>query len=107
MSPPLTVVVVNSLSYTGTTWLNLVLGSHPRAFTIGPPDRVYQLLRTNPIERPVNACRVHGPTCQFWEEFCAQYNPSENYYVQLAAHAQCDFLVINNPIPKSAKHTLR
>ncbi|MDG2053237.1 MAG: hypothetical protein P8J86_00870 [Phycisphaerales bacterium] len=99
MSDPVTVVIVNSLSYTGTTWLNLVLGSHSRTFTIGPPDRVYALLKQQTVEHPVNACRVHGPTCEFWQGFCEQYDSRENYFVQLADYAKCDVLVINNPIP--------
>jgi hypothetical protein len=99
MFDPVKVVIVNSLSYTGTTWLNLVLGSHSRTFTIGPPDRVYALLNQQTVEQPINACRVHGPECEFWQGFCEQYQSSENYFVQLADYAKCDVLVINNPTP--------
>ena len=102
MSRPVTVVVVNSLSYTGTTWLNLVLGSHPRTFTIGPPDRVYNLLKQQTIDQPVDACRVHGPECEFWQGFCDRYLATENYFIQLAEYAKRDVLVINNPIPNGA-----
>ena len=44
--PPMsrvTVVNLRSLSYSGTSWVNLVLGSHPGAIAIGPPDRIWKL----------------------------------------------------------------
>ena len=40
-STPIRVVVIESLSYSGTTWLNLVLGAHRDAFALGPADRLF------------------------------------------------------------------
>jgi len=39
---PVTVVLIESISYTGTTWINFVLGSHERALPLGPADRALQ-----------------------------------------------------------------
>ncbi|NNL64972.1 MAG: hypothetical protein HKP30_01890, partial [Myxococcales bacterium] len=90
MSRPAAVHVVKVLSpsYTGTTWLNLVLGGHARAFTIGPPDRVWQL-REQGFD---DACRVHAADCPFWPAFFRAYRPGENFYLQLAAFSGRDHL---------------
>jgi hypothetical protein len=96
---PVTIVDITSPSYTGTTWLCLLLGSHERAFTLGPPDRVWGL-RESGFE---DACRVHGKDCAFWRGFAEGYDPSENFYLQLADYAGRDFIVINNPTPVHEK----
>ncbi|MCA9290515.1 MAG: hypothetical protein KDA25_05270 [Phycisphaerales bacterium] len=93
-----TVVNVTSPSYTGTTWLCLLLGSHARAFTLGPPDRVWSM-RADPERAGREACRVHGEACGFWPSFFAQYDASRNFYVQLGAFSGRDVIVINNPTP--------
>jgi hypothetical protein len=97
-----TVVVINSLSFTGTTWINLVLGSHPRAFALGPPDRVMKLTPKDAGD----ACRVHAASCPFWPGFFASYDPAGNFFVQLAEHADRDVIVTNNPIPDGAGREL-
>lgn len=40
---PPKVVVIRSVSYAGTTWINLLLGSHPSALYLGPPERIWRL----------------------------------------------------------------
>lgn len=100
---PVTVVQISSPSYTGTTWLCLLLGSHPRAFTLGPPDRAWGL-RGQGFE---DACRVHGRECPFWSSFSQRYDPESNFYLQLADHAQRDIIVINNPTPAHEQAELR
>lgn len=100
---PVTVVQISSPSYTGTTWLCLLLGSHQRAFTLGPPDRSWNL-RDQGFE---DACRVHGRECPFWNAFAQRYDPNANFYLQLADHAQRDVIVINNPTPAHEQAELR
>ncbi len=102
-SSPVTVVQISSPSYTGTTWLCLLLGSHERAFTLGPPDRVWGLRDKN-FE---DACRVHGRDCPFWTGFARRYDPESNFYLQLAEHARRDIIVINNPTPAHEQAELR
>ncbi len=99
---PVTIINITSPSYTGTTWLCLLLGSHPDAFTLGPPDRVWGLRD----EGFVDACRVHGKDCAFWNAFAKRYDPSKNFYIQLAEHAGRNFVVINNPTPAHTKAEL-
>jgi len=94
VNKPTTVVVIRSLSFTGTTWVNVLLGCHPRAFALGPPDRVLGLSYKEGWE---DACRVHGPECLFWPAFHEVYDPAGNFYRQLAAFAGRDVIVINNP----------
>jgi len=93
MPEGVTVVVIRSLSFTGTTWINTLLGCHPRAFALGPPDRVIDLYDQGWHE----ACRVHGRSCAFWPEFHQRYDPEGNFYLQLAEFAGKDFIVVNNP----------
>ncbi len=92
---PVTVVNLRSLSYTGTTWINIVLGSHAEAFAMGPPDRFAALWST----RPEELCLVHGAACPFWPAFCRRYDPAQNFFVQLALASGRRVIVINNPVP--------
>lgn len=96
------VINVSSPSYTGTTWLNLVLGGHVRAFTMGPPDRVWRLRGTGFDD----ACRVHAAECPFWPAFFRVYDPGKNFYLQLAAFSGRDHVVINNPSPEHRSQEL-
>ena len=96
MSPPgVTVIDIRSLSFTGTSWFNTILGSHPEALTLGSPDRFSRLWQTSPQE----LCLVHGANCKFWPEFCRIYDPSQGFFRQLAAFSGRRVFVINNPIP--------
>lgn len=89
-----TVVVIRSLSYTGTTWINALLGCHEKAFALGPPDRVVNL---HP-EGWQEACRVHGTECSFWPAFHKEYDPKGNFYLQLAKYSGRSIIVVNNPV---------
>ena len=94
MNKLIKVVVINSISYTGTTWINAVLGCHKRAFAVGPPDnRVWN----KRFENWDNACRLHGDKCSFWPAFHKKYDPDKNFYIQLADASGKDFIIINNP----------
>ena len=89
------VVNVVSPSYTGTTWLNLVLGSHPRCFAIGPPERVWASRGSDWKD----ACRVHAEACTFWPDFARRFDADRNFYLQLSEATGRDVFVINNPSP--------
>ena len=79
-SVPVRVVVINSLSYSGTTWLNAVLGSHRDAFALGPAHRVWEMRHKGWEE----ACLIHGKSCPFWPKFHLEYDERDNFFTQLA-----------------------
>ena len=92
-NPLLTLVVVDALSYSGTTWLNLVLGSHERAFTLGPPDRAWSL-RDKGFAR---ASLVHDEEDTFWRGFDKAWDRKENFLIALAGHANATHIIFDNP----------
>jgi hypothetical protein len=98
MDKPVTVIVIESLSYTGTTWLNYVLGSHPEVFSLGPADRPFAL----PHDQAHAACRVHGEKCPFWPRFYETWTEGKNFFVHLAETSSQDIIVTNNPLPTGA-----
>lgn len=102
MDQPVTIVFVRSLSYTGTTWLNLVLGGHERAFVLGPADQAWNERAGGWRDR----CRVHGGTCAFWPAFGQRYDPQGNFFVQLAEASGRDVIVTNNLVPNGAGREL-
>jgi SAM-dependent methyltransferase len=91
----LTVVRITSMSYTGTSWINLLLGCHPEAFALGPPDRLLRELTSG----GEGMCLVHRGACSFWPGFCRAADPDRPILPQLAAHAGCRVIALNNPIP--------
>ncbi len=98
MDTPVTVVVIESLSYTGTTWLNYVLGSHDDIFCLGPADRPFAL----PRDQAATACRVHGENCSFWPRFYQTWDADENFFVHLAQVSGKRIIVTNNLLPTGA-----
>ncbi|MCL4220220.1 MAG: sulfotransferase domain-containing protein [Phycisphaerales bacterium] len=102
MNQPVTVVVIYSLSYTGTTWLNFVLGSHPDAFALGPCDRPLGLTP----DKAVEACRVHGTSCPFWPRFYETWPEGANFFLHLARSSGKRVIVTNNPLPQGAAKSL-
>jgi len=103
MDTPVTVVVIQSLSFTGTTWLNYVLGSHPDIFALGPADRPFALPRNQAAE----ACRVHGKDCPFWPGFYETWEEGKNFFVHLAERSGKRIIVTNNPLPTGAGTALQ
>lgn len=85
--------MIRSVSYTGTTWVNAIMGSHDKVMYIGPPDRIWQL----PIKDRDNACLLHQKQCTFWPEFIKGRNTNDNFFVQLADYTGKTNFVINNP----------
>lgn len=89
------VIHLRSISYTGTTWINLVVGSAPNAFPIGPADRFFDLYDSD----PARLCLVHGADCTFWPEFARSYSPEGSFFNQLAQASGKSTIVTNNLIP--------
>lgn len=92
----ITVVSIDALSYSGTTWLNLLLGSHEKAFTLGPPDRVWELQDKG----FVGANLVHGIKDTFWKSFNHYWDRKENFLVALANYANVSHIIFDNPSEK-------
>ena len=83
------IVVINIFSflYSGSTWLNLMLGSRPGAFSVGEIEAVA-------CGRPF-ICGVHGPECEFWSRF--EPTEHENPLVQISRLSGKRCLVLSNP----------
>ena len=92
----ITVVSVDALSYSGTTWLNLVLGSHPDVFALGPPWRIWKLKD----EGFKGANLVWGDDDTFWSGFDRYWDRSENFLVALARYRKCTHIIFDNPSPE-------
>ncbi|MHC4993806.1 MAG: sulfotransferase, partial [Planctomycetota bacterium] len=82
----ITVVNVVAVSYSGSTWLNLVLGSHSEAFSVGEIDRLLKWGKT--------WCTFHGADCEYWSRF--DLNSDENFFVQLHNITGKRVFVVNN-----------
>jgi len=90
---PITVVNIVSVSYSGSTWANLVIGSHPQAFSCGEMDRIYDADRV--------VCRMHGEQCPVWSAFDPK--SQENPFRQLAGITARRVFVVNN-VAKLLEH---
>jgi hypothetical protein len=88
-----TILWIDTLSYSGTTWLNLMLGSHPKAFSLGPPDRSWNM-RAQGFD---TACMIHGKDCAFWNGFGQEYQESENFLEALAKKTEATHFIFDNP----------
>ena len=83
---PVVVINIVSVSYSGSTWANLVLGSQSQALSIGEIDRI------NTTGRAL--CSLHGPRCALWSRF--DPHNGENIYLQIARLTGKWYLVVNN-----------
>ncbi|MBW2119857.1 MAG: hypothetical protein JRH09_18320 [Deltaproteobacteria bacterium] len=100
MSTSVKLVCIYSSSYTGTTWLNLVMASHPRAIYLGPYDQA----RKNLEDMQSSACLIHGSSCSLWPGFLEKYDRNRNFLVQLAEYTGNEYIVINNPILNGSEY---
>ncbi len=91
--PPVTVVAARALSYSGTTWMNLVLGSHAKAFTLGPPDIAWGL-RHKGFE---GANLVWKEKDTFWRGFDKYWDRQSNFLIALAQYAKVTHLFMDGP----------
>ena len=84
-----TIVVVNIFAcvYSGSTWLNLMLGSHSEAFSVG---EIEAICRGEPA-----TCGVHGSECGLWSRF--DPTEEENLLVRISRLAGKRYLVLSNP----------
>jgi hypothetical protein len=97
------VVVVMSISFTGTTWLNAIIGSHEQCFLLGPAERVWQARKTGLAD----ACLIHDKDCPFWPGFFKHYDTNKNFFIQLAEQSGKPIIVTNNPVKKGAGTELK
>jgi hypothetical protein len=81
------VVNVIATSYSGSTWANLILGSHSQAFSVGEMDRLRKWNRV--------FCRMHGEDCPVWNNF--QLHGGDNPFLQLHRLTGKRVFVVNNP----------
>lgn len=78
MNRPVTIAVIASPGHSGQTWLSLLIGSNPQAFSIGEVDALYGLQN---LER---SCMLCGECCEFWRAFHKVWSPEKNIFLQLA-----------------------
>jgi len=98
------VVHCDALSYSGTTWLNLCLGTHENGFAIGPPHRLQAKIDEGSFK---GLCLVHGEDCDFWEGFGAQWDMSVNLFVALKAFSGKTHFFFDNPPPDFVETHMR
>jgi hypothetical protein len=82
-----TVVNIMAVSFSGSTWLNLILGSHSKMFGIGEIKSIQRRGRA--------VCKLHADDCPIWSRF--DHQSSENPYLQISRITGKRILVVNNP----------
>ena len=98
----ITAVVIKSLRYSGTTWINCILSSHERAMYVGPPDRAWTL----PKEDAGAACVMHHDKCPLWPQFIRTWDRGNNFLLQLAEYSGKDVFSMNNPTDQFVRRVL-
>ncbi len=83
---PLTVVNIISTGLSGSTWINLLLGSHPQGFSIGEMRDVRKLNKA--------VCVLHDEACPVWSKFDA--TSDVNWFRQIETLTGKTVLVLNN-----------
>lgn len=86
-----TVLYIRSLGYSGSTWANLVLASHPDAFAVGVPETAFRY-----HAQGAAPCSVHGYECDFWPEFMRTWSDDDNYVLKIAEMSGRSMVVLNN-----------
>ncbi|MCC6580752.1 MAG: hypothetical protein IT440_09945 [Phycisphaeraceae bacterium] len=82
----ITVVNIMAVSYTGSTWLNLMLGAHPDHFSCGEIDSLRKQRQPT--------CTLHGPECPVWSRI--KVGSDENLFMQIARVTGKRVLIVNN-----------
>jgi len=80
------VVHIFSTSYAGSTWLNLMLGAHPEAMSVG---EVKVILRQG---RAI--CTLHDESCPVWPQ--VDLSEGKNIYHELARVTGKRVFIVNN-----------
>lgn len=96
------VLNLSALSYSGTTWLNLLLGSHQKVFALGPPHKVWGLKD----KKFRGACLVHGEACEFWNCFGEIWDQEENFFVALSQYSGKSIFLMDNAPPEFISETM-
>lgn len=82
---PIKVAHLLSTSYAGSTWLNLMLGAHPDAFSVGEVKAIHKVGRA--------VCTVHGEDCPVWSHY---EDDTQNVYTRLRELTQRSHYIVNN-----------
>lgn len=85
-APPIVVANIISVSYSGSTWLNLMLGSHPESFSVGEMKLLFR--------GEGRQCSLHGDECSIWPQF--DPDSEENVFRQVQRLTGRRFLIVNN-----------
>lgn len=78
MKQPTKVALILSPGRSGQTWLNLMLGAHPRILSVG------ELALVEKVGRFDGACSVCDGECPFWSEFDRAWDRKTNLFEALA-----------------------
>ncbi|MAE68043.1 MAG: hypothetical protein CMJ18_27655 [Phycisphaeraceae bacterium] len=81
-------VILNIIStaYSGSTWVNMMLGSHSQSFSVGEMKRIFKAEQAQ--------CSIHGSDCPIWSRF--DLHADESPFAQIARLAGRRVLVVNN-----------
>ena len=91
MASDSTIIVVNvmSVSFSGSTWVNLMLGSHPEACSIGEIKKI--------LEYGKMTCTLHGDECPVFSKVPYPDWPNgPNPYARIAEVTGKRFIIVNN-----------
>lgn len=88
-------VVINSLSFSGMTWIELMLGTHPSVAAIGPADQSWDWLLHNKTK---DLSHFSTNTRIFWESLKASGKVVPGNFVEsVLEHKNAETLLIDNP----------
>jgi len=96
------VIVIRSMAYTGTTWINCVLSCHERGFYLGPPQRAWEM----PEEKANETCLIHHQDCWLWGPFIKNWDRTKNFISQLSEFSGKNLIILNNPSNSFLKEVL-
>ena len=82
----ITVLNIVSVSFSGSTWVNLMLGAHEAAFSVG---EMYWIFRNKAA-----LCGLHGEDCPIWSQY--DVDSDENPFVQISNITGKKILIVNN-----------
>lgn len=86
MTQKITVVNIFSVRYSGSTWLNLLLGSHPEAFSAGELSHAFRDGHAR--------CDLHRESCPVWSQI--DLKGPENPFVRIAEVTGRRIIIVNS-----------
>ena len=81
-------IFILSAAHSGSTLLDLMIGSHPECFSLGEFCHVEQIIRGS------RTCSICGEMCDFWSRFRERVDPPE--YHQCASECAGDKILIDS-----------